>query len=164
MPFDNSLFAAGPYDATYYGVDLGLMVGDQQAPSVEIIPRAQLITNTHRYGRTVLGAIGMGDEAFVNFILMEYRIAVMEALWGGNLLAAIRPSSDWFDYADAFILTAQGGTLAASVGPASRTLYRTVLQEDFALREQFGPQLREIPIRMRCFPESDADYTYGVDG
>lgn len=163
MPFESAAFAAGPYDVTYIGVPLGLLVGEQQAPATEIIAHGQLITNTHVYARTVLGVIGQGGEAFANLILMEWDPDTMAAIWGADSGAVTATSTDWYDYADALIFTSYASTLANSTGPVSRTCHKAVIQEDFAIREMFGPQLREIPLRFRLFPESAANYQFWTD-
>jgi hypothetical protein len=163
MPFESAAFAAGPYDVSYIGVDLGLMVGEQQAPATEMMAHGQLITNTHAFARTVLGVIGQGGEAFANMILMEWDPDVMATIWGATSGSVGTTSTDWFDYADELIFTYYGGTLAATTGPLSRTCHKAVLQEDFVVREMFGPQLREVPLRFRLFPESIANYKFWTD-
>lgn len=165
MPFGTTHgFAAGPYSVTLNSVACGLLVGDQQAPALEIVDRTQLITNTHRWARTVIGAVGQGSEAFANLVLMEYSSTLLSAFWPwGSLGKNSNISTDRYDAATALVLTAVSGTLAASAGPATRTAAKAVLSEDFPLRYLHGPTLRETPIRLRLFLDDTTNQRFWVD-
>lgn len=157
-------FAAGPYSVTFNSVAMGLMVGDQQSPTLEIVDRTQLITNTHRWARTVIGAVGQGAEAFANLVLMEYSATLMAVFWPwGSLGKMSAISADRYDAAASLVLTAVAGTLAASAGPSTRTATKAILAEDFPLRYLKGPILRETPIRMRLFPDDTTNQRFWVD-
>jgi hypothetical protein len=50
------------------------------------------------------------------------------------------------------IINANGGTGASSITPATRTLPRTILAENYPVRELFGANLRDLPIKFRHYP------------
>ncbi len=168
--FNTHAFAAGPYNAVYGGVTpgLGVMVGAQQAPSLEITPHGQAITNTHVYGRTTIGVIGQGAEAFFNGILMEYTANSLAALWpfgGTNITNGTIPplGVDWYGVSATLILTAQAATLAATNGPVTVTCAKAYIAPEFMVKYMFGPELREMPVRMQLFPESVALYRFWLN-
>lgn len=158
--FNSSLFAAGPYDGVFgtSTVTLGLMTGAEQSPMVEIQRHGQLINNTHKFGRTPIGQINQGAEAFFSAILQEYNTSLLALLWNypdatvsiGKMPAI--GTDDVASYAQPVVLTRQGTTLATTTGPATITMSRATMVEDFFLRYVFGPILREMPIRMRLYP------------
>lgn len=60
------------------------------------------------------------------------------------------------NYAKPFILTA----VDTNPGPIplSQTLARSILQENFPVNILFGPDLRDVPIRLRCYPDVNGSY------
>lgn len=157
MAFGSAVFAAGPYSVVHNGVAIGLMRGDAQSPVCEIMRHSQLITDTHVYARTPIGAIGQGGEAFASFTCMEAVTAALAVLWPYSVTGKM-PTVGVDDYttlAAAMVFTAAAGTLA-SANPASITCSKAVIAEDFPMRYVYGPILRELPIRMRLYPD---DYT-----
>lgn len=158
MPgFNNAVFAAGPYSVTHNSVAVGLMRGDQQSPVVEVMRHTQLIQDTHLYARTPIGAVGLGGQAFASFQLMEYRTAALAVLWPYASIGKVPTVAvdDYETLAAALVLTNAGGNMAAAL-PTSVTCSKAVIAEDFPMRYLFGPVLREIPMRMRLYPD---DYT-----
>lgn len=159
--FNSAVFAAGPYSAVYNGVALGLMRGDQQSPTCEIMRHSQLITDTHLYARTPIGAVGQGGEAFASFVLMEAIAGALAVFWPYASVGKV-PTVGIDDYnslAAALVLTNAGGNLAAA-NPASVTCSKSVIAEDFPMRYVFGPILREMPIRLRLYPDNYTDMRF----
>lgn len=52
------------------------------------------------------------------------------------------------------IINANGGSGASSITPATRTLPRTILAENYPVRELFGANLRDLPIKFRHYPSA----------
>lgn len=178
MSFNSAKFAAGVYDCVLgpnassgsATVSLGLMRGDQDSPMVEVIKKTALINRTHKFGNTPIGAIIQGGEAFFNATLEEYLPAVLALLWPFPIpstatqaaanAALVVPSVAVDDYdasGAALVLTLQSttqmaGTSGNATGPATMTLTKAALAEDYPLKFLMGPVHREIPIRMRLFP------------
>lgn len=63
----------------------------------------------------------------------------------------------------ATVINANGGTGATSVLPLTRTLPNSILHENYPVRELFGANLRDIPIRFRHYPSPRTQAT-GADG
>lgn len=161
MSFAGAVFAAGPYSISHNGVALGLLRGDQSMPLIEPVRRVQLITGTHQFAATTIGAVGLGGDAFAQFVLMESRIAALLALWPYSALGKVPTISvDDYDLAHALVFTALAGTLAAAAGPASITASKAILREDSPLRRTFGPMLRETPVSMRLFPDNASSMSH----
>jgi hypothetical protein len=59
-------------------------------------------------------------------------------------------------------ITANGGT-GSSVTPLTRTLPRTILHENYPVREAFSSRLRNLPVRLRHYPSPHTQAT-GVGG
>lgn len=164
MPtFNSAVFAAGPYSAVYNSVALGLMRGDQQSPVCEIMRHSQLITDTHLYARTPIGAVGQGGEAFASLVMMEAITGALAVLWPYASTGKV-PTVGIDDYnslAQALVLTNAGGNLAAA-NPTSVTMSKAVIAEDFPLRYIYGPILRELPLRFRLYPDNYTDMRFWV--
>lgn len=161
MAFGSAVFAAGPYNCVFGGVSIGLMRGDAQSPVVEIMRHTQLITDTHLYARTPIGAVGQGGEAFASFTLMEAITGALAVLWPYSVIGK-NPTIGVDDYttlATTFVLTAAAGTLASG-NPASISAAKAVLAEDFPMRYVYGPILRELPIRLRLFPNDSSNQLF----
>lgn len=161
--FASSSFAAGPYDAVIgaSSVSFGLMKGDQDSPMLEIQRHVQLINNTHKYGKTPIGAVGQGGEAFLNATLEEYLTSLLAIIWPYTRIGKV-PSVGVDDYdslSQTMILTRQGTVMASTPGPATVTC-KGVLAEDYPLKYVFGPVLREIPIRMRIYPNDSTNLDF----
>jgi hypothetical protein len=155
--FATNVFAAGNYAGTWNSVAMGLFAGEGQSPVIEIIPRAQVINNASKYGRTPIAAIGQGAEAFFSAILMEMAAGAIGALWpwDGTQFGRIPAVGvDWYEGASALVLTAQTGTRAATAGPSTITAPKSYPMEDQPARYQLGNIHREIPLRLRLFPDS----------
>lgn len=153
MSFNSSVFAAGPYAVTFNSSSLGLFVGDLQAPTVEVQTKTQPIDNSDKYGRTTLGALHQGADAFFQGTFMEWNTAQKAALWPFGVLGVVGThGGDLYDLAQALVLTAQAGTPAATSGPATLTASKACLAPNFNTRFLFSSVLREVPIRLQLFP------------
>lgn len=51
------------------------------------------------------------------------------------------------------VLTAVTGTAAADAGPATITLPFCIIAENYPIEQLYAPDLRDIPIRMRIYPD-----------
>ncbi len=60
-------------------------------------------------------------------------------------------------FAKAFILTAVNTGTGAPV-PASQTLLKAVIQENFPVGLLFAPDLREVPVRLRAYPAANGSF------
>ena len=61
------------------------------------------------------------------------------------------------------VINANGGTGATSVLPLTRTLPRTILAENYPVRELLGNNLRDVPVKFRHYPTPNVQAT-GVGG
>lgn len=151
--FNSSLFVAGPYSATYGGASLGIFAGDQQSPTIELVPKAQPIDNTDAWGRTTLGAIHQGADAFFQAIMLEWSATTKAALWPFAALGLVGAIGyDHYGSSVALVLTAIAGGLAATLGPTSITASNAYLAPNFSPRLLLGPVLREQPLRLQLYP------------
>jgi hypothetical protein len=154
--YNNSVFASGAYSATWSGAALGLFVGDQQSPTIEVATKTQPIDNTDALGRTTIGGIKQGADAFYTCTFMEWKAAVIAAIVAAQgALGRVGPvGADLYDDAQSLVLTAQAGSLAAAVGvgPATITASKAVIAPNTNYRLILGPVLREVAFRMQLFP------------
>lgn len=60
-------------------------------------------------------------------------------------------------------INANGGTGASSVLPLTRTAARTALAENYPVRELFGNNLRDVPVKFRHYPSARTQST-GLGG
>lgn len=162
-------FVAGPYTATYNAKALG-QTAEGFTISHQFLKR---LVQGDAYGQTPQDAVYQGREQFVSarFIeameagvrdLVEPYADVPETPYylgrpgvldvrgvGGSSPQAIAKS---------LVLTAIAGTPAANDGPATATFLRSILAEGQAVDVLLGPDLREVPVRLRVYPyEDDSD-------
>lgn len=154
MSFNSSVFCAGAYAVTWNGSALGLFVGDTQSPAIEVVPYGAPINNTDQYGRTKLGVIGQGSDAFFAATFTEWKAAILAALMGAQPAEGRvgYVGNDYYDLAAVLVLTVQTGTLAATAGPATVTASKAIVAENNPYRIIYGPVLRETPFRMDLLP------------
>jgi xanthosine utilization system XapX-like protein len=165
MSFNGSVFVAGAYAAVWDSLALGIMVGEQSTPIIEEQQFDQPITNSDQFGRTTLGGIRQGGDAFYQATFMEWKSGPIAALYAA--LAGRAPASgalaignigkvivgiDIYDLAAPLVLTPQSGTLAASAGPTLVTASKAVPAPNNSFRVLLGNVLREIPFRMQLMP------------
>jgi hypothetical protein len=115
--------------------------------------------------------LGNGDGGSVNIFLPYTGTEVPNLLQGviGRLDSVLDSSGDpaTGSVAGDLVLTALTGTPAAGQGtstdgPASLTARVAILAEDFPVRMLFGVGLREIPVRMRFYPNNQPTEFYTV--
>jgi hypothetical protein len=157
-------FIAGTYTATWNNKALG-QTADGFRLSHSFFKR--LVTGDLG-AQTPQDAIYQGREQFCAFRLIEAALAGAEELaepYAFNSselrLGTIgvldqqgsTASGSPTPFAKSLVLTAVAGTPAASGGPATITFANAILAEGFPVEVLFAPDLREIPIRMRCYPD-----------
>lgn len=146
-------FIAGPYTATYKGQSLG-QAADGYRVSHQFFKRMILGDS---FAQAPQDEVYQGVEMFITFRLIEYDAAgVASAMWpyGAFLtMGQVGRVSKQQSLTGALVLTAVAGTPAASA-PASVTLTNAIIAEGFPVELLFAPDLREIPIRQRAFPNA----------
>lgn len=147
-------FIAGRYTATLGSDSLG-----QTADGYRISHQffKQLIKGD-AFGETTQDAVYRGGDMEIAMTLLEYNAAgAQNAMWpyASTLLdlGVIGRCDVASSIADSLILTAVTGTTAAAA-PASITLPKSILKEGFPVELLFAPALRDIPLRMRIYPNS----------
>lgn len=145
-------FIAGRYTATLNAQALG-QTADGFRVSHSLFKR---IITGDALAQTPQDAIVQGAEMFIATRLIEYNATgALNSMWPlsatiydmgviGRLDSAI---------ADSLILTAVASTPAAAT-PATATFLLTTLAEGFPVELLFAPDLREIPLRFRVYPNS----------
>lgn len=162
-----SNFVAGQYTATWNSLALGQT---QEGFRLSHSFFKRLITGDLA-AQTPQDAVYQGREQFVAFRLIEAAAAGAGALAepyqaannGINLgtigvldIQGSAVGSGFNGPAHALVLTAVAGTTAATFGPATITFPYSILAEGFPVEVLYGPDLRDIPIRMRCYPDMAA--------
>lgn len=147
-------FIAGQYTATWNALALG-----QTADGFRLTHQffKRLITGD-AYAETPQDAIYRGAEASIAARLIEYNAAAVQTLkWPYNATAWTIGTIGRLDVggalAKSLVLTAVSGTPAAAT-PATVTAALAILHELFPVEVLFAPDLREVPIRMRIYPNT----------
>lgn len=159
-------FVAGPYTATYNGKALG-----QTAEGYTISHQfLKQIVQGDAWGQTPQDAVYQGREQFVSCRFIEARRS--------GVLDLVEPYADVAEtpfylgrpgvldvrgvggtspnaIARSLVLTAVSGTPAANDGPATATFLQSILAEGQAVDVLLGPNLREVPVRLRVYPYED---------
>lgn len=148
-------FIAGRYSMTLGGSTVG-----QTADGITLNHSffKRLITGDN-FAQTPQDAIFQGAEMFVSYRLLEYNAtSARAAFWPyGSAWLTMSTVIGTLDSANAsqLILTALTGTPAAAASaPTSVTLPLCILAEGFETELLMAPDLREIPIRQRVYPNS----------
>lgn len=146
-------FIAGKYAVTLAASSVG-QTADGITLSHSVSKR--LITGDN-FADTVQDAIFRGMNMFTAYRLMEYNATAARAtFWPyGSSYLNMSVVIGTLDSANAgqLVLTALAGTPAAAA-PATVTLPLCILAEDFDVELLFAPDLREVPIRQRIYPNS----------
>ncbi len=145
-------FIAGQYTATYKTSALG-QTAEGWRCSHQFFKR--LITGD-TYAQTPQDAVYQGAEVFVQGRLIEYNATgALGAFWPYSstifALGVIGRLDVASSIAGALVLTALAGTPAAAA-PATLTFTQAILAEGFPVELLFAPDLREVPLRFRCYP------------
>lgn len=168
-------FVAGQYTATYNAKALG-QTADGFRLSHQFLKR--LVTGDAG-GDTPQDAIYRGREQFVAFRLIEALaegiadlVEPYAATAGTALTLGVIGRTDVRGSANettpdpivkSLILTAVTGTTAATGGPATITLPLSILAENFPVEVLFAPDLREVPVRMRVYPDMSDSGVFGTE-
>lgn len=146
-------FIAGPYTATYGGSAVGQTA---QGYRVSHAFEKQPVTGDI-FGSTVQDSIWTGCNVTASFNCIEYNAAAIASLmwpYGTAYLNYAATQPGMMDIisskTSATVLTAVSGTPAAS-SPATLTLSATVVDNGANVDLEFGPQLRVVPIRLKCY-------------
>lgn len=145
-------FIAGRYTATFNGLSLG-QTAEGYRLSHQLFKR---VITGDAYGDTPQDAVYRGATAEISYRLLEYNAAgARAAFWpvaNGYLDIGIVGRLDvGSGLAKSLILTSIQGTPAAGA-PASITLPLVALKEGFPVELLFAPDLREVPMLQRCYP------------
>jgi hypothetical protein len=146
-------FIAGPYTATWNALALG-----QSAEGWRVSHSffKRLITGDS-FAQSPQDEVYQGAEMFVNFRLTQYdAAAVQTVMWpfGAYLtMGQVGRVSAQQSIAQSLVFTAVAGTPAATV-PATLTLTKTIIAEGHPVDLLLAPDLREVPLRLRSFPNA----------
>lgn len=151
-------FIAGQYTVTLGGSTVG-----QLADGIALEHQAfkRLITGDN-FAESPQDAVFRGMSLFAAYTLLEYNAtSARAAFWPYGSTYLTMGVVGRLDSAliAQLILTAASGTPAAST-PASVTLPKAILAEGFPVSILFRPDLREVPIRQRIYP--DASGVFGT--
>lgn len=147
-------FIAGMYTLTA-GASPGAAGQLKQGLKIQHVHYKQLIKGDNMAEATQ-DAVNRGVDMFIDYTLIEYNAArALSLFWPlsstiydmgviGRLDSGI---------ASQIILTALAGTPAAAT-PATITFPLAILAEGFPLDILYAPELREVPIRQRLYPNS----------
>lgn len=147
-------FIAGRYTATWNSLALG-----QTAEGFRLSHQffKRLITGD-AFAQAPQDAVYQGAEVTSQCRLIEYDAAAVQTLsWPYNATKWVNGTVGRTDVGSSLVkslvLTAVSGTPAAAT-PATWTSLLSILQEGFPVELLFAPDLREVPIRMRHYPNS----------
>jgi hypothetical protein len=153
-------FIAGRYTATYNSLALG-----QTAEGFRLSHQffKRLITGD-AYAEAPQDAVYRGAELTIAYRLIQYDAdGVLAAMWpyAATLfdMGVIGRTDVGSQIVKSLVLTVVAGTPAVGL-PNSITLPKAILQEGFPVELLFAPDLREVPMRQRIYP----DQTTGVFG
>jgi len=147
-------FITGRYTATWNALAVG-QTREGYRISHQFMKK---IIQGDKWGQTAQDAINQGMEVTVEMTLIEFDAAAVQTL--------INPYASGYVTAKIGQLDVGAGGATANVKPlvltamevnpgplpATITLYQTVLHENFPVTLLQGPDLREVPIRLRAYP------------
>lgn len=147
-------FIAGRYTAVWNSLALG-----QTAEGFRLSHSffKRLITGDS-FAEAPQDGIYRGGELFIGMNLIAYDSAALPSImWPYAAtfldLGVIGRTDVGSTIAKSLVLTAVTGTPAAST-PATLTLPNAILAEGFPVELLFAPDLREVPLRQRIYPNS----------
>lgn len=147
-------FIAGRYTATWNSLACG-QTADGFRMSHSIFKR--LVTGD-AMAQAPQDGIYQGAELFMAMRLIQYDSAALPTImWPYSAtfldMSTIGRTDVGQSLAKSLILTAVAGTPAAAT-PATLTLPNSILAEGFPVELLFAPDLREVPLRQRVYPNS----------
>lgn len=153
------MFVAGQYTATIGASPVSIgQVKEGFRRTHEFFKR--LITGDN-FAEAKQDAVYRGGDVHVQFTLLEYDAAGTATLiwpygtFGDLGVIGVLDTS----VATPLILTAIAGTTAAT-RPATMTFPTCVLAEGYPVELLFAPDLREVPLRLRCYPNPTAGASF----
>jgi hypothetical protein len=153
-------FTAGRYTATWNALAVG-----QTAEGINV--QHQFMKRPiqgDKMGETVQDAIIRGIEVLARMRLIEWDAAAIATLihpYGAAYQAlAIGKLDVQNSFAKALVLTAVDSNPGPT--PASQTLGQAILHENFPVELLFGPDLREVPVQLRCYPFANGSFVAGA--
>ena len=149
-------FIAGPFTVEY---GVGVTVGQARDLTIEWFENGQPIVGDN-FGSEVQDEVLQGIEVFVELILLEWNVVVAKELaWPFHGTVGTGPVIGSLTSTITFkslILTATAGTTAFGLtGENVWTFPRTKLAKGFPVRIFKQPALREIPLRLRVYPDAN---------
>ena len=157
-----SNFVAGGYTATWNGLACG-----QAAQGYRLSHNffKRIITGDKR-AQAPQDAVYQGAEMHVQFNLIEYMAAAIATImWPyGNYLAmgVVGRLDVQQSLCKQMVFTSVAATpAAAALSPATLTLALCMLSEGFPVELLMAPDLKEVPIRMRIYP-NDETGVFGI--
>lgn len=152
-------FIAGRYTATLAASSLG-----QTAKGIKTSHSfSKRLVTGDAGGDTKQDAVYRGSaDVLADMILLEYNAAAARAAFWPYAstfldLGIIGRMDVASNIAAALVLTAIAGTTAAAT-PASMTLTYAILMENFPVELLFAPDLREVPLKLRLYPNASNVY------
>lgn len=147
-------FPPGPYQATFEGVDIGLMEGPirHQQNIIALPIRAAL------WGQHVINYIMQGGGVFAVLTIKEWDAGSKAVLWPYNAAQGIYPVvGELLDqYFGPLVLTALAGTPAATEGPVTRTYPFAALLPGHNIDVTFSSGERNVPLVLGVLPEQNS--------
>lgn len=147
-------FISGGYSVTWNAATVGQIANGIRI-SHEFFKR--MITGD-AYAETPQDGVYRGGQMFAEMTLLEYNATSAQlAFWPYSATIFTLGTVGRLDVASSLakslVLTAVAGTPAAAA-PATQTHLTTILREGFPVELLFAPDLREVPLNMRIYPNS----------
>lgn len=147
-------FLAGQYTVTWNAATLGQIANGIRV-SHEFFKR--MITGDN-YAEAPQEGIYRGGQMFAKMTLLEYNATGAQlAFWPYSAtiftMGVVGRMDVAGSLAKSLVLTALAGTPAAAA-PATQTHLTSILREGFPVEILFAPDLREVPLEMRIYPNS----------
>lgn len=147
-------FTSGRYTATWNALACG-QVKDGFRISHQFMKR---LIQGDRWGDTAQDAIIRGMEVTVEFTVIEFGAAAVQTLINPYSAGYVFGGIGKLDVAGAFAKPLVLTAMETNPGPlpATITLYQTILHENFPVTLLQAADLREVPLRLRAYPNADA--------
>ncbi len=164
-------FVAGRYSGTYNSSDVGIC---KEGYELELDSDLDDIGETDAWGTSVIDGIWRGGNCFVQFTSEEYKAGSLAAFWPyGGAMGAAGVLGILYDATQTTKLPI--GQLASSIAlplvltvtagvPAvnninTLTATEALLAKNFNGKLLFNSKLREVPVRLRCYPYTASNIT-----
>ena len=143
-------FVTGRYTATWNALAVG-QTREGYRISHQFMKR---LIQGDKWGETAQDAIVMGMEVTVEMTLIEFDAAAVQTLINPYTTGYAFSGIGKLDVGGSFVKSLVLTAMETNPGPlpATITLYQTILHENFPVTLLQGPDLREVPIRLRAYP------------